>query len=971
MYRVLLVEDEEIELETLRDYIDWKKNGISRVFTARNGRRALECLEENMADIVITDIQMPGMSGIELAETIVRRGYPCKIVFLTGYDDFSYIHSAFQVNAVDYLLKPFTIEEVEACLKKVRSELEKSEIADWSRKTAAKQLLEMALREKQETELLRKNFRGVFGEELEECRFGIIAVYGKTEENICSKIQEKYKGIRYISKTERISILLLAGYLSVKDTAFQIWNDLKEDAPRAVGWCSGAWTADCLYEKAEKLRNCCVLAFHMDPPELFCADEKETEEEKAYHFREQKERREEICRLVSNGKKQETLQTMKDYFQQLKGLAPKTFAGEVYNLYMYLWNRLVLSDELLENWMEAEKILRENEIFEANNSYQMREKMKQYLERMLAFFEEQNQNPNYYAVYQVKTYLQEHCSESADIEKLAAEVGLSPNYLRSLFKEATGKTRNVLLTEAYQSAEQEAERIEKNFSTMVEPYETILDVLYVDQMLSGYLFQDYSNDSYEDMFYYIDKKLSEICLMNAGIYKICFYSNNETLPQDNYYFYSMQDLDRRECVLTFDAIGETVFCGTSGDGKAFHMNRLMNFYPQGGMKSVLSLQIENQQIQPLLETINSTDEIYLVDQKGYILAASEPEMAGLPIRTRMPEEDLEQKAQIEFERDGISKIGNIQSGVFGTKILVISDKETVLKDAKAVSRRMMFLILCSAAMVFLCIICYTRWISARVQKVVYAAKRMGQGEFDYRLENMGEDEIGQIGLAFNQLSDQIQELIRENYEKKIRIQTSELNLLQEQINPHFLYNALAVISALAMREGGKQTMQAVKNLSSFYRISLNKGKQVLSIQEEVELLQSYLKIQQMRFRDSVQVEYEIAREVLTYRTIKLLLQPLVENAIHHARKEEEVLHIAVRIQKEERDVVFQVTDDGCGIEAEKLIKLRSSLRRSEEGYGLRNVANRVRLAYGEDYGVRIESQEGYGTTVSVRIPVNE
>ena len=116
---------------------------------------------------------------------------------------------------------------------------------------------------------LRKNFRGVFGVVLEECRFGIIAVYGKTEENICSKIQEKYKGIRYISKTERISILLLAGYLSVKDTAFQIWNDLKEDAPRAVGWCSGAWTADCLYEKAEKLRNCCVLAFHMDPPDLF------------------------------------------------------------------------------------------------------------------------------------------------------------------------------------------------------------------------------------------------------------------------------------------------------------------------------------------------------------------------------------------------------------------------------------------------------------------------------------------------------------------------------------------------------------------------------------------------------------------------------------------------------------------------------------------------------------------------------
>lgn len=396
------------------------------------------------------------------------------------------------------------------------------------------------------------------------------------------------------------------------------------------------------------------------------------------------------------------------------------------------------------------------------------------------------------------------------------------------------KTRNLLLAEAYQSAGQEAERIEKNFSTMAEPYETILDVLYVDQMLSGYLFEDYSKDSYENMFYYIDKKLSEICLMNASIHKICFYSNNETLPQDDYYFYSMDDMDQRERELTFEAVGETVFCGASKTNSVFSMNRLMNFYPQGGMESVLSLQIEHEQVQSLLETTNSTDEIYLLDQNGYILAASEPEMAGLPIRTKMPEGDWKQQAQIEFERDGVSKIGNIQNGVFGTKILVISDKEAVLKDAKAVSRRMMFLILCSAAMVLLSIIVYTRWISARVQKVVYAAKRMGQGEFDYRLENMGEDEIGQIGMAFNQLSDQIQELIRENYEKKIRIQTSELNLMQEQINPHFLYNALAVISALAMREGGKKTMQAVKNLSSFYRISLNKGKQVLSIQEEVD-----------------------------------------------------------------------------------------------------------------------------------------
>ena len=159
--------------------------------------------------------------------------------------------------------------------------------------------------------------------------------------------------------------------------------------------------------------------------------------------------------------------------------------------------------------------------------------------------------------------------------------------------------------------------------------------------------------------------------------------------------------------------------------------------------------------------------------------------------------------------------------------------------------------------------------------------------------------------------------------------------------------------------------------TGFLRISLSRGADYITVEREEQHVANYLQIQSVRYGSIMRYTIDIDPALHERYMLKIVLQPLVENAIHHARKEEEVLHIAVRIQKEERDVVFQVTDDGCGIEAEKLIKLRSSLRRSEEGYGLRNVANRVRLAYGENYGVRIESQEGYGTTVSVRIPVNE
>ena len=531
--------------------------------------------------------------------------------------------------------------------------------------------------------------------------------------------------------------------------------------------------------------------------------------------------------------------------------------------------------------------------------------------------------------------------------------------------------RSMLLEQSYDNVNNEVEKMQQNFSMLLEPCLTTLDILYIDASLSGYLSQDYSSDSYEEMFYYIDQRITGICLINPSISRIRFYSSNQTLPSDNYYFFREDALSEQERERTRKAQGTVVLNGTELQDGKMHLclDRLMNVYPQGKTESILSLEIEQDLMSDFVTVQDETEAVYLTDSDGMILAASSPEKIGKNIAQWMPDWRTEDKIQTEFKEGGTDKIGISVASAYDSYIVMVSDKEATLKNMKSVSGQMMALIFLSAAVVMASIVLYSRWLSHKVSKVMYAARKLGDGEFDYILEDMGKDEIGQIGDAFNLLNQRIQWLIRENYEKKIKLQSEELNLMQEQINPHFLYNALAAISALALREGQGQTVKCVKYLADFYRISLNKGKQVLSIREELELLKNYLNIQKVRFGESIQVEYEVKKELLTLKTIKLLLQPLVENSIHHGRRsEEEILMIRVSIFLEGDRVCFSVEDNGNGIKQEKLEKLRGQLEQFEEGYGLKNVHNRVRFTYGEGYGVKIDSVSEVGTRVRVYIP---
>lgn len=231
-------------------------------------------------------------------------------------------------------------------------------------------------------------------------------------------------------------------------------------------------------------------------------------------------------------------------------------------------------------------------------------------------------------------------------------------------------------------------------------------------------------------------------------------------------------------------------------------------------------------------------------------------------------------------------------------------------------------------------------------------------------------EIQTLTDGMEQMVERLKAQIRENTQKQVSLRRTELALLQAQINPHFLYNTMDTIIWLMEAEKNQEAVEMVSNLSSFFRHSLSKGEDVITLLEEEHHVCSYLQIQQARYKDILHYTVNIAASLHEVPIPKLTLQPLVENALYHGIKMKRGLgHIYVTGRPEGRDVVLQVTDDGVGMSEARLGELRQGIARNERvGFGLSTVHERISLLFGPGYGLSLSSKEGVGTTVTVRIP---
>lgn len=242
------------------------------------------------------------------------------------------------------------------------------------------------------------------------------------------------------------------------------------------------------------------------------------------------------------------------------------------------------------------------------------------------------------------------------------------------------------------------------------------------------------------------------------------------------------------------------------------------------------------------------------------------------------------------------------------------------------------------------------------------------------------DEITELGLSFNIMTSKIRELLNAKVREQENLKKAELKALQAQINPHFLYNTLDTIVWMSESNQPRQVIEIVRALSSFFRIALSRGRDWIPISQEIEHVGSYLYIQKIRYRDILDYKIEVDEGVLDGTILKLTLQPLVENALYHGIKNKRNGGtIWVRASRANQDQVkLEVQDDGVGLTPYKLAQIKGRLSESSdeisqdgEGFGLDNVNKRIKLYYGTQYGLTIDSQYREGTLVTVIIPLEE
>lgn len=312
----------------------------------------------------------------------------------------------------------------------------------------------------------------------------------------------------------------------------------------------------------------------------------------------------------------------------------------------------------------------------------------------------------------------------------------------------------------------------------------------------------------------------------------------------------------------------------------------------------------------------------------------------------------------------------------GWELATVLPHADVFRASRKMQLELLTVVLLLALAAYLIAYKLSESILQRLLRLTDTMHAVEQGNVSAFLEPVGEDEIGQLMQSFGNMMAQIDTLMDEKLEHGLQIKALELKALQAQINPHFLYNSLDLINCTAIANNIPQISQTVHALAQFYRLSLSRGREVIPLADELKHARLYIEIQNMRFENRVRVEWDIDKDVEQCQIIKIVLQPIIENAIIHGifEKPNKTGTLKISARRFPDGIRIAVQDNGVGMDhetAELNFSSETSSANTGGGYGVRNINERLHLAYGLPYGLSLKTQPGIGTEVTVLIPAIE
>lgn len=374
-------------------------------------------------------------------------------------------------------------------------------------------------------------------------------------------------------------------------------------------------------------------------------------------------------------------------------------------------------------------------------------------------------------------------------------------------------------------------------------------------------------------------------------------------------------------------------------------------------------------------TLGNEGYVYLIDGNGEIIYHPRAQLIDSGL-------EHENNRAVSEYRDGIyqetflgeERVITVKSvGYTGWNLIGVAPRQTVSLN----SLKTQLLVVFVAAFILFLMSLVNSYISSRIttpiRKLELSVNEIEKGNLNAKVDAEGSYEIRHLGQSVQNMAKQIQVLMADIVSEHEKKRKQEFDTLQSQINPHFLYNTLDIIVWMIENEKPDQAVKVVTALARFFRISLSRGKSIITVNDELEHVRNYLMIQHMRFKNRFSYTIEAEDEVLEFASLKLMLQPLVENAIYHGMEfMDGDGEIFISAWKEGKDLYLKVSDNGLGMTEEQVSRLFSDTPHTGSsrgsGIGVKNVNERIRLYFGSEYGLSIESEPDEGTAVTIHLP---